>query len=124
MKKEENLQIQVCQYIKLQYPDAIFFSDASGIRLTIGQAVKAKKMRSGRAIPDIFIAHPNNKYHGLFLELKADAIYNKKGVLKTSHLQEQEQMIERLKLKGYYACFAIGFDSTKYLIDDYFLNNL
>jgi len=121
MKKEEQLQISVCIYLKAQYSNTVFFSDASGIRLTIGQAVKAKKMRSGRAIPDLFIAHPTDKYHGLFIELKAESPYNKNGTLKKNdHLQEQFQMMQLLQTKGYCAAFATGFDEAQNIIDNYF----
>jgi hypothetical protein len=36
--KEKNVHAQVCQYLKLQYPRAIFNSDLAGLRLTIGQS--------------------------------------------------------------------------------------
>jgi hypothetical protein len=121
MKKEEQLQIAVCIYLKAQYSNVVFFSDASGVRLTIGQAVKAKKMRSGKAIPDLFIAQPTTMYHGLFIELKAESPYNKNGTLKKNeHLQEQLQMIQLLQTKGYYATFATGFDEAQEIIDSYF----
>lgn len=90
---EENLQIQVADYLRLQYPNVLFHSDyGSGVNLTIGQAVMQKRLNGGkRAWPDMFIAEPkvqktkyvdylNGKacsmsdfvYHGLFLELKKD----------------------------------------------------
>ena len=120
MKKEESLQIQICTYLKLQYPNVVFFSDASGIRLTIGQAVKAKKMRSGRAIPDLFIAEPRGQYSGLFLELKSVSIYKKNGELKAdSHLFEQRDMLNVLMSKGYQCHFGCGFEHTKNKIDHY-----
>lgn len=45
---EAELQIQVADYLRLQYPDALFHSDfGSGIKLTIGQAAKQKRQNSG-----------------------------------------------------------------------------
>jgi hypothetical protein len=121
MKKEEQLQIAVCIYLKAQYSNVVFFSDASGVRLTIGQAVKAKKMRSGKAIPDLFIAKPVGQYCGLFIELKADSIFNKNGSIKKSpHLDEQREMLHNLMVAGYHCAFGCGFEETKEIIDNYF----
>ena len=35
------------------------------------------------------------------------------------HLKGQLESIEKLNAKGYKACFAVGFDETKQIIDDY-----
>lgn len=86
---ETNLQIQVADYLRLQYPNMLFHSDyGSGINLTIGQAVIQKRLNGGRrAWPDMFIARhkmlpvaneyaPNGYdvrcFGGLFLEIKKD----------------------------------------------------
>ena len=57
---ELELQAQVADYIRLQYPTVIFHSDfGSGIKLTMGQAIKQKRLNGGRrAWPDMFIAEP------------------------------------------------------------------
>ncbi|HRQ17749.1 MAG TPA: hypothetical protein PL085_11780 [Agriterribacter sp.] len=119
---EETLQQSVVRYITLQYPDVIVRSDLSGIKLTIGQAVKVKKLQSSRAFPDVFIAEPKNGYSGLFLELKKsfDEVYKKDGELRNvEHIQEQADMLHRLNCKGYCAMFATGFDDAKNIIDKY-----
>lgn len=55
---ELELQAQVADYIRLRYPGVIFHSDfGSGIKLTMGQAIKQKRLNGGRrAWPDMFIA--------------------------------------------------------------------
>lgn len=55
---EAQLQEQVADYLRLQYPDVMFHSDfGSGIKLTPGQAAKQKRQNGGRrAWPDMFIA--------------------------------------------------------------------
>lgn len=57
---EAVLQQQVADYLRLQYPNVLFHSDfGSGIKLTMGQAVKQKRQNGGRrAWPDMFIAEP------------------------------------------------------------------
>lgn len=121
---EEQLHLQVVNYLKYQYPKVIFRTDfASGIKMTIGQAKKHKSLQYSRAYPDLFIAETNSKYSGLFLELKREGlkIHKKNGEYLNSHLKEQACMIDRLRAVGYYADFVIGFDEAKHTID-YYLN--
>lgn len=132
--KEEVIQQQVADYLRLQYPDVIFHSDfGSGTKLTMGQAVRQKKLNGGRrAWPDMFIAEPKdglnmrtngnpNIYAGLFIELKKDGTRLKKkdGAWASEHLAEQADLLDRLEFRGYKAVFAVGFDEAKEVIDDY-----
>ena len=121
---ELELQAQVADYIRLQYPDVIFHSDfGSGIKLTMGQAIKQKRLNGGRrSWPDMFLAEPKGKYSGLFIELKKDGVrvYKKDGTLVSDgHIREQYDMLEQLRRRGYAANFACGFDEAKKLIDGY-----
>lgn len=138
-----------------QYPAIIFrFDYGAGLKLTMGQAVKQKKMQSGRAYPDLFIAKPKSEipvlkheeigravelkriYHGLFLELKREGVKLKrdkdaKKVLQgefklrkagdwfDQHTEEQADMLLQLRMLGYEAQFAVGFDDAKKIIDKY-----
>ena len=116
-------QLIISEYISINYPNVIFFTDGSaGIKLRIGQAVKLKNLKSSRGLPDLFILESKNSYHGLIIELKrtGEKLYKKDGVtFKTEHLQEQSEILERLEYKGYYACFALGFDAAISTINDY-----
>jgi len=119
---ERTLHRAVCDYIRLQYPNVIFNSDLSGAgKLTIGQATALKALRSGRGFPDLVIYEPRDDYHGLFIELKQEGtrVWNKKLAGATPHIEEQIQMLEKLNDKGYAACFAVGFDEAKTIIDNY-----
>jgi hypothetical protein len=119
---EKIIHKHVCQYLRMQYPGILFNSDMSGaMKLTIGQAVQIKNLRSDRGFPDIVIYKPKGIYHGLFIELKKDdeKVFNKKGFPATPHIAEQFLIIERLKSNGYKAEFAVGFDEAKKLIDQY-----
>jgi hypothetical protein len=121
-KKEEQLSKAVSRYLKVQYPDTVFTCDASGVRLTMGQATALKAQRSVHKIPDMIILKPNGEYHGLILELKSEdsSPYLKDGSLsKGQHIQEQNQTLTALLNIGYYAVFAVGFDNAKKIIDDY-----
>ena len=120
---DAELQKQVAIYIRMQYPDVIFHSDfGSGVKLTPWQA-RMQKMQNGgrRAWPDMMIAEPIGNYHGLFIELKREGARLKKqnGEWASSHIAEQNIMLNELSNKGYKAEFAIGFEQALDLIDDY-----
>lgn len=146
MTSEADLQVQVADYLRLQYPSVMFHSDyGSGIKLTMGQAIKQKRQNGGRrAWPDMFIAEPKGvraeckviqpedsvikedqfieHKHGLFLELKkaGTRIFKKDGTLVADeHIREQFDVLEQLTRKGYVAEFACGFDEAKEIIDNY-----
>lgn len=142
---ELELQMQVADYLRLQYPNVLFHSDfGSGIKLTMGQAIKQKRLQGGRrSWPDMFIAEPKNvkaeckvitdgdvieeahfleQKYGLFIELKKEGtrIFKKDGTLVSdAHICEQFDMLEQLRQRGYMAEFACGFDEAEKIIDEY-----
>ena len=125
---ELELQAQVADYLRLQYPNVLFHSDVgSGIKLTMGQAIKQKRLQGGRrAWPDMLIAEARSLedkcYHALFIELKkaGTRIYRKDGrLVSDAHIREQFDMLEQLRQRGYEAKFAVGLDEAKKIIDEY-----
>lgn len=109
--KESAIHAQLCAYVRDRYPDAIFTSESSGLRLTIGQAAKIKKLRSSSKLPDFWLAETRGIYCGLFLELKRsrDEILRKDNSLKQDdRVLGQSGVLSRLREKGYYAEFACG----------------
>ena len=130
---ELELQAQVADYIRLKYPSALFHSDfGSGIKLTMGQAVKQKRLQGGRrAWPDVMVAETVLKhqegntytaYSGLFIELKRpDVKIRKKNgeLVANEHIREQAALLDELRNRGYKAEFACGFDEAKKIIDEY-----
>jgi len=105
----------------MQYPNVLFRTDLGGVKLTMGQAIKVKRLNGGRrAWPDLFIAACRGGYAGLFIELKNTNIYRKDGtLLKNEHLSEQAKMLDSLKQAGYQTTFAVGFAGAKDAIDTY-----
>jgi hypothetical protein len=121
-KTEENLQIAISNYLKLQYANVYFTSESSGLRVSIGTAVKMKKQRSKHKQLDLIILEPRGYYHGLIIELKKDEseVYKKNGEVKTSeHVKEQFESINLLNEKGYFSTFGFGFEDCKEIIDYY-----
>jgi len=112
-------------YIKIRYPNVVFTSDSSGIRLSIGNAKKMIALKSDNKIPDMIILQPNEKYKALIIEIKDKdkSPYLKNGNLSTSkHIQKQNKTLEILSKLGYKAVFGVGFDECKIILDDYMKN--
>lgn len=113
----------ICEYLRTKYPDVIFLSDASGLKMTIGQAVKWAKLKSHKGIPDILILAPRKGYHGLMIELKKTGtkIQKKNGEWKDEHITQQAYVLSRLESEGYLSGFCIGYDDAIQTIDDYLM---
>lgn len=129
---EAVLHQQVVDYLKTRYPRVLFRTDfAAGAKMSIYQARLHKALQRGRAWPDLFIAEPSlyystegsvEEYSGLFIELKKDGtrIYTKDGdLVANEHIREQAAVLELLRQRGYKAEFAVGFNETRSLIDQY-----
>ena len=122
---EAQLHEAVCNYISLVYPEAIFNTDLSGIKLPMGLAKKVTKLRSSKGFPDIVIYERTNEYNALFIKLKweNEKLYKRdKKTFKNEHLVEQFEMINKLKKRGYLAVFCVGFDEARKIIDNYMLH--
>ena len=62
-------------------------------------------------VPDILLPVPRGKYHGLFVEMKR----TKGGVVSA----EQRAWLDRLRLQGYRAEVARGWDAARQIIESY-----
>lgn len=126
---EEQIQIMCNHWINVRYPELsklYFFNSFQGMRLNFGQIKKAKKtggLKTG--LPDFMFLKNNGAYSGLFIELKKESPYLKNGQLKKDdHLELQRDVLEQLKIEGYYAVFAWSFDQFKKIVTDYMENKL
>lgn len=119
--EEAKIQIALCNYIRMRYPNVIFNCDLSGVNLSMSAAKQAKLMRSSKGFPDMVIYEPRMEYKGLFIELKKDCekLLKKDGSFLNEHIFEQYNMILELNKRGYLAMFCIGFDKAKDAIDQY-----
>jgi len=119
---EEQEQRALKEYLDWKYPKVIYnFNYLPGAKLSIGTAVKAKRLGHKRAFPDCFIAKPMMGYNGLFIELKRlnARIFKKDGTYSSEHIEEQADMLYRLKGEGYAAYFVKGARNAEHLIDSY-----
>ena len=121
--KEYDLQKQVCKYLEYQYPKVLFLSDTiASVKLTKPQQVRNKAIqKKGFKCPDLIIFEPNDKYIGLFIELKIETPYKKDGktLLKNEHIEGQRDTMLQLMSRGYFCSFAWTFEQTKGIIDNY-----
>jgi hypothetical protein len=120
--EESHLHIRTANYLRTNYPGVPFNSDMSGFRLPIWLAKIAKQLRFQRGWPDMFIPEPRRDCAGLFMELKTsrDEVYTKVGKLrKTQHIQEQNEILEMLRARGFWADFVCGDEQARAVIDWY-----
>lgn len=108
---EYEIQTQIVNYIKREYPDALFTANAAGLRTSWKQASRMKAMGGKAGVPDLAIYEARGKHHAFFIELKRS-----KGYLRL----EQKIWIEELGKRGYKAICCRGFLETKNAIDEYF----
>ena len=136
---EHNLYEQIARYLQQQYPDVIYrFDIAADLKLTMGQAVKHKRLHPERGYPDLFIAKTKEikvktvlgsgyslveikPLGGLYIEIKKDGekLTKKDGSWRTPHIAEQAEALEKLRARGYKAEFGVGFSECKQIIDEY-----
>jgi len=122
--KEQDVYNQLSQWLKLQHPNLIWRWDfAAGQKMSVGMAMRMKKMQCGVAYPDFFLAKPSSLHHGLYIEIKVDGfdLYQKRDKTKylNEHIEAQAECLNRLNFYGYYAVWGIGFDNCKRIIETY-----
>lgn len=82
----------------------------SGVKLSMGQAVKAKRSGAIRGIPDVFIPIPIGRHHGLYIEMKT-----KGGKVSP----EQNEFLEYAAEVGYMAAVCFSSKEAIELIEKY-----
>ena len=119
MNSEHEEQVMIFEWAKFnqtKYPCLNFmFATLNGIRLTIGQAKKAKRAGNKRGISDVCLPYNNGKYAGLWIELKAG---------KGRPTKEQKEFIEFMNNQGHYAEVITGSFKAIKTIEKYLKNQL
>jgi len=132
-QRETKIHVELCKFVRLAYPRALFHSDTgSGVKLTIAQAKLFAKLRKKRGHPDFMIYDasiiPNPStlelmvYNGLALELKAEGVklFKKDGeMVLNPHFIEQAEYLKDLERRGWSAKFAVGLDMAMKEVDRY-----
>jgi hypothetical protein len=114
---EETEQQAVIAWCDLQgYPYNLINGSLNGVRLTIGQAVKAKKAGMRKGFPDLNLPIARGDYHGFYCEMKRVT----GGVAS----QDQKFWKEKLEREGYAHVYAYGADEAIAFIKDYVAGKL
>lgn len=121
-RRESDLQRAVARYIKRNYPDVYFTSDASGNNTgsKFQRGYNKATRNPSRGWADLIILEPRANWNGLILELKLETPFRQDGELKAGeHLLEQWEFLMAMKSKDYLALFVWGWELTIETIDDY-----
>lgn len=112
VQHEQKLQIMCVEWFRLQFPNEIIFHIPNGKRRMPVEVLILKRMGMLPGIPDLFIASPSacGKYHGIYLELKARIIDENGNVRKSRPNELQQEIIARLRKKGYRVEVIDNFD--------------
>ncbi len=122
-RRESDIYQDISHFMMIKYPDIIYrFDFAAGMKMTLNQAKNHKYLNPWSGYPDLFIAYPNGKHCGLFIEIKKKSVkvFKKDGRLyQDEHLERQFEVLNQLSFMGYHATFGIGLDHCIEIIDSY-----
>jgi hypothetical protein len=99
--------VMECRYSALKY----IYSTLNGVRLTIRQAVNAKRSGNKKGVPDICLPMNNGEHGGLYIELK-----NIKGGRLSP---EQKEYLAFLTENNYKAVSCNGASEAIKVIEEY-----
>lgn len=118
MRKGSEYQEQcaIFRWAKMQertWPElALLNASLNGVKLNIGQAVKAKAQGMRAGYPDMFLPVKRGPFSGLFIELKYG---------KNKATAEQEWWLQALANQGFSCCVCWGADQAIEAIRKYML---
>lgn len=105
---EAQEQIKVIEYCELMNYPVFHIANEGKRNIYAGAQLKRQGLRKG--VPDLCIPRAKGKYHGLYIEMKAD------GGKLTPH---QLKWLQLLQAEGYCAYCCIGADKAIELIKRY-----
>jgi len=116
-RHEALIQESVCQYLALheRLGRLLWFAIPNGGSRHIAEAVKFVGTGTRKGVPDIMLPAANDKYHGMFIELKV-------GKNKTS--KAQDEWIDALRANGYYVVVCYTWNVARAAIIAYLENKI
>lgn len=116
MKPEDGLQIAVADYLRLQYPNILWFHVANERQTSPQRGAKLKRMGVKAGVMDILIFEEKYKdgiydtYKGLAVELK---------IPPNKQTKAQIEMMYKFIKAGWKHDVCFSFDEAKKVIDEY-----
>ena len=109
---ESEIQICFIKWLRLtnKAVGSVTFSVPNGALRSLAEGKRQKDMGLTAGIPDIFIAYPSGKFHGMFIEFKA-------GV--NTLTPNQKTMIELLKAQNYHCVVCYEVDKAMQEVANY-----
>lgn len=102
-----------------EHPELAYLNGSlNGVRLTIGQAAKARRCGMKKGFPDLSLPVTRGLYAGLYIELKP-LTRGKKNPRRPRLDPEQERWVEFLRSQGYCAAVCCGSDEAINFIKSY-----
>ncbi len=108
---EHNEQCKLVGRVRSFYPDVIIAAVPNGGSRDIREAVKLKAEGVLPGFPDLIVAEPRGRYHGLYVEMK-----RARG---SPVRDDQVVMLRRLKARGYKTIVGYGVDHAWPLVEAY-----
>ena len=108
---EYDIQRLAVAAVRMRWPDMLIQADSSGVRMSIGQAVKMKRMGRIAGWPDLFIPGRSGEYCGLFIEMKTPD-----GTVSA----EQKKIHEELKKRWYSVVVCRSVQDVIEAVKNYF----
>lgn len=107
------------QWVKANYPNALFTVDLGGLNLTKTQRI-IHLQRAKRGHPDMmFQEWYKDTFCGLAIEFKRTGVNVPRMVLTDEHLKEQLTYLIDLRERQWLAVFVAGIDNAKRVISAY-----
>ena len=113
---EGQQQIALIKWFKYQYQGKIIFAIPNGAMLGGNKYALMRKMKQEGLLPgasDLFIPIPKGNYCGLFIEMK------NLGATVCKVSEDQKWFLDEMRIAGYAAEWAAGFDKAKDIIENY-----
>ena len=107
---ESKLQSSCVKYFRYNYRDLILYSIPNGGLRDKRNAVVLKREGVLPGVPDLFLAHPSNGYHGLYIELK---------VGKNKLTDHQKRVIYKLEKENYKVVVCYSLDEFITAVREY-----
>lgn len=122
VSSEKQDRAALIKWLDLAYPKVLYkVSYGDDALLDPRQAREQKRLSFGRGWPDLMIYEPRGEFCGLAIELKKmDAkLYKASGLFASTHLEEQQAMLDLLTERGWVCGFAKGLENQMKMITDY-----